>query len=54
VWYLKNDNLLAVDSVNDARSYMLGMKILKENKRIDVEILRDDSSPLKPATLFLD
>lgn len=52
VWYFKNKNLIAVDSVNDARSYMLGMKILKENKRIDIKILMDESLSLKPSTLF--
>jgi 3-phenylpropionate/trans-cinnamate dioxygenase ferredoxin reductase subunit len=54
VWYFKKKDLLAVDCVNDARSYMLGMKILKENKRIDLEILKNESIPLSPSTLFLD
>lgn len=54
VWYFKKNELTAVDSVNDARSYMLGMKILKDNKRIDMAKLEDPSTPLKPSTLFLD
>ncbi len=52
VWYFKDDELLAVDAVNNARAYMLGTKLIKEKKKIDKAKLVDSSLELKPASLL--
>lgn len=53
VWYFKNDKLLAVDAINNARAYMLGTRIIKNGKRIDKKKLVNTSIPIKP-TSFLN
>lgn len=52
VWYFKDDELLAVDAVNNARAYMLGTRIIKAKQKINKSKLVDVSIPMKP-TSFL-
>ncbi|WP_273443963.1 NAD(P)/FAD-dependent oxidoreductase [Neolewinella agarilytica] len=51
-WYFSGDKLLAVDAVNHARAYMLGMKLLKEGKHPAPEKLEDLSLALHPRTVL--
>lgn len=53
IWYFKEDRLLAVDAVNNAKAYVVGMKLLKERRAIDRSKLTDNTIPLKPALLVL-
>lgn len=53
VWYFKDDTLLAVDAVNNAKAYMLGTKVIKENRKLDKEKLVDASVELKPANFLV-
>lgn len=39
VWYFQDDVLLSVDAVNNAKAYVIGTKIIKENKTIDKDKL---------------
>ncbi len=52
VWYFKDDELLAVDAVNNARAYMLGTRLIKGGQIINKTKLVDNSIPIKP-TSFL-
>lgn len=47
IWYFKGERLLAVDSINNAKSYVLGTKYIKANAVIDKEKLADASTDLK-------
>ncbi|MGY5352141.1 NAD(P)/FAD-dependent oxidoreductase [Wenyingzhuangia sp. IMCC45533] len=47
IWYFKEDKLLAVDAINDGKSYVLGTKFIKTNAVIDKELLADATSNLK-------
>ncbi|MEP0212365.1 MAG: FAD-dependent oxidoreductase [Cellulophaga sp.] len=46
VWYFKNDELLAVNAINNTKAYVLGTKFIKEGKKIDKEKLAKASIPL--------
>lgn len=44
-WYFRGDDLLAVDAVNDARSYMVGKRLLELGKRVDpTDIVNPDKN----------
>lgn len=47
VWYFKGEELLAVDAVNSAKAYVIGMKVLKNRQIIDKTKLVDSSLDLK-------
>ena len=49
VWYFRKGSLLAVDAVNNARAYMMGMKFLQTGKALDRSKLIDPSVELRPA-----
>lgn len=51
-WYFKDEELLAVDSVNNAKAYVLGTKILKEKGLVIKEVLQDISKPLSINSLL--
>ncbi|MCB0517918.1 MAG: FAD-dependent oxidoreductase [Lewinellaceae bacterium] len=51
-WYFKDDTLLAVDAVNNARAYVLGTKFIKEGQTVDKSKLVDPSVEFKPANLL--
>lgn len=47
VWYFKDDTLLAVDAINNAKAYVYGTKFLKSGEKIDKNKLADASVELK-------
>lgn len=53
IWYFKEDTLLAVDAINNAKAYVIGTRFIKERQRIDKSRLVDPSVVLKPANLLL-
>ncbi|MDF0596013.1 NAD(P)/FAD-dependent oxidoreductase [Psychromarinibacter halotolerans] len=46
-WYFKGDQFLAVDSMNDARSYMVGKRLLEMGKNPDPEAIANPETELK-------
>ena len=40
-WYYKDEMLIAVDAFNDPQSYMIGKRLIEENKSPNKEILSD-------------
>ena len=52
VWYFYNDELLAVDAVNNAKAYILGGRLIKSSQQLDKEKLRDTSIPIKPTSFI--
>ncbi len=46
-WYFKGDQFLAVDSMNDARSYMVGKRLLEMGKNPDAEAIANPDTELK-------
>lgn len=52
VWYFKGDELLAVDTVNNAKAYVLGGRFIRNRQKLDKTKLADSSIPIKP-TSFL-
>ncbi len=53
VWYFKDNDLLAVDAVNNAKAYVLGTKFIKGGQKIDKAKLGDPSVDFKPANLLV-
>ncbi|MGY3792013.1 NAD(P)/FAD-dependent oxidoreductase [Aquimarina sp. 433] len=53
IWYFHNDELLAVDAINNAKAYVLGTKSIKEHLKINKTNLRDSSLKLNLANLIL-
>lgn len=47
VWYLRGDEVLAVDAINRPGDFMLGKKWIAERKHVDAEKLADVSVDLK-------
>lgn len=47
-WYYLEDTLLAVDAMNDPRSYMIGKRLIEAGKSPDPAIIADASADLKP------
>jgi 3-phenylpropionate/trans-cinnamate dioxygenase ferredoxin reductase subunit len=54
VWYFKNDELLAVDAINNAKAYVLGGRFVKGRQKIDKEKLMDTEIPIKPKSFLID
>ncbi len=52
VWYFKDEELLAVDAVNNAKAYMLGTRFISKNQIIDKSKLVDVSIPIKPLSFI--
>ncbi len=52
IWYFREGKLLAVDAINHARAYMLGMKFLKTGQKVDKIKLVDSNVELKPANIL--
>lgn len=52
IWYFKDDELLAVDAVNNAKAYMLGTRFIQNNQKIDKSKLADVSIPIKPLSFI--
>lgn len=51
-WYFKDDELLAVDAVNNAKAYVYGTKFIKSGEKIDKDKLVDISVVFKPVNLL--
>lgn len=54
VWYFKDGNLLAVDAINNAKAYILGMRFVKSRQKVDRNKLIDPSVIFKPANLLVE
>lgn len=54
VWYFKDDELLAVDAVNNGKAYVLGGRFIKGRTEIDKIKLRDTSIVIKPTSFLKD
>ncbi len=52
-WYFLDDKLIAVDTINHAKAYVLGTKFIKEKKIINKTILRENSTSLTTENLLL-
>ena len=50
-WYFKDDELLSVDAVNNAKAYVLGTKLIKEGLKVNKANLMNLSEPLNLQTL---
>ena len=48
-WYYKDEMLIAVDAFNDPQSYMIGKRLIEENKSPNKEILSDIKLQVKDA-----
>ncbi len=46
-WYMRGDDLIAVDAINDSRSYMVGKRLLKQGIDVDPEALENPQTDLK-------
>ena len=46
-WYFKNDQLLAVDAMNDPRAYMVGKRLIDMGKTCDPQVAADPETDLK-------
>lgn len=47
VWYYANDELIALDAMNEPRAYMVGKKLIEAQKSPDPKLLADPDIPLK-------
>ena len=47
-WYYKGDRLIAVDAMNDPRSYMVGKRLIEMGKTADPTVVTDPDADLKP------
>jgi len=52
IWYFKDGELIAVDAMNNAKAYMLGMKAIKTGRKIIRKVLLNNAIPLHPKSLF--
>ncbi len=52
VWYFKDDELLAVDAINNAKAYMLGTRFIQKNQKIDKLKLSDVSIAITPTSFI--
>nr|WP_235594701.1 FAD-dependent oxidoreductase [Paraglaciecola hydrolytica] len=51
LWYFKDETLLAVDAVNNAKAYVVATKLLKSGTTVDQVKLADNNQELNPANL---
>ena len=51
-WYFNNNELLAVDAVNNGKAYVLGTRFIQARQQLDKEKLKDTSIPIKPASFL--
>ena len=54
IWYFKNDELLAVDAVNNGKAYVLGSRFIKSRAKIDKDKLADPTVLFKPGNLLIN
>ena len=46
-WYYKGDKLLAVDAMNDPRSYMIGKRLIEAGKSPSADLVSDPDTDMK-------
>jgi len=46
-WYYAGDRLLAVDALNDPRSYMIGKRLIEAGKHPAPELITDPATDMK-------
>jgi 3-phenylpropionate/trans-cinnamate dioxygenase ferredoxin reductase subunit len=46
-WYYRGDHLLAVDSMNDSRAYMIGKRLIEAGRSPDPAVIKNPASDLK-------
>lgn len=46
-WYYRDDALLAIDAMNDARAYMIGKRLIEAGKSPDPSILADPATDMR-------
>lgn len=46
-WYYKDDQLLAVDAMNDSRAYMVGKRLIEQGRTVAPEAIADPATNLK-------
>jgi 3-phenylpropionate/trans-cinnamate dioxygenase ferredoxin reductase subunit len=51
VFYLKEERLIAIETINDNKSFSVGKKLIKNQTSIPLDVLEDQNSDLKS---FLD
>ncbi|MGB5666879.1 MAG: FAD-dependent oxidoreductase [Maribacter sp.] len=54
VWYFKDEELVAVDAVNNAKAYVLGGRFIKSRQKLDKKKLMDTSIPIKPTSFIIE
>ncbi|WP_111977216.1 NAD(P)/FAD-dependent oxidoreductase [Algibacillus agarilyticus] len=54
VWYFKDETLLAVDAINNAKAYVIGTKFIKGGDKVCQTKLADSTVEFKPANLLID
>jgi 3-phenylpropionate/trans-cinnamate dioxygenase ferredoxin reductase subunit len=52
--HFKDDELLAVDAVNNGKAYVLGGRFIKGKQKIDKEKLMDSSVKITPVSFLAD
>ena len=52
VWYFKDDELLAVDAINNGKAFVLGTRFIKGKQKINKTKLVDVSIEMKPTTFL--
>jgi len=50
IWYYKDEQLLAVDAMNDPRAFMAGKRIIDAGHTVDPRLVREPHSDLKQLT----
>ena len=51
LWYFKNEKLLAVDAINNAKAYVVATKMLKSGATIDQTKLANKAIDLRPENI---
>ena len=46
-WYYRDDQLLAIDAINDPRAYMVGKRLIEAGKSADASVVADPEADLK-------
>ena len=54
VWYFKDDELLAVDAVNNGKAYILGGRFIRSRQKLDKKKLMNTSIPIHPTSFLVD
>ena len=46
-WYYRDDQLLAVDAMNDPRAFMIGKRLIEAGRSAPADVVADPSTDLK-------